>query len=160
MSDSLWPHGPQPARLFCPWDSPGKNTAVGCHFLLQGVFPTQGWKPSLLCLLHWQTGSFPLASLAEFPVLWTRTNWWISGSFKFRNGMVIQGLLFVELRWAGQVLYSLVNKQHICLRSVHFCSSLWPPSIISFPGDSQLLTGLLAAIVASLQSSPRTEESD
>ena len=34
-SDSLWPHG-QPARLLCPWDLPGKNTGVGCHFLLQG----------------------------------------------------------------------------------------------------------------------------
>ena len=32
---TLRPHGPQPARLFCPWDSPGKSTGVGCHFLLQ-----------------------------------------------------------------------------------------------------------------------------
>ena len=38
----------------CPWDSPGKNTGVGCHFLLQGLFLTQGWNPGLLhChLLH------------------------------------------------------------------------------------------------------------
>ena len=35
MSDSLWPHGSWPARLLWPWDSPGKNTGVGCHFLLQ-----------------------------------------------------------------------------------------------------------------------------
>ena len=34
MSDSVQPHRQQPARL-CPWDSPGKNTGVGCHFLLQ-----------------------------------------------------------------------------------------------------------------------------
>ena len=33
-----------PARLLRPWDSPGKNTAVGCHALLQGIFPTQGLK--------------------------------------------------------------------------------------------------------------------
>ena len=31
-----------------PWDSPGKNTGVGCHFLLQGIFPTQGWNPDSL----------------------------------------------------------------------------------------------------------------
>ena len=31
-----------PARLLCPWNSPGKNTGVGCHFLLQGIFLTQG----------------------------------------------------------------------------------------------------------------------
>ena len=34
MSDSVWPHGQQPTRLLCPQDSPGKNTGVGCHFLL------------------------------------------------------------------------------------------------------------------------------
>ena len=32
----------QPTRLICPGDYPGKNTAVGCHFLLQGIFPTRG----------------------------------------------------------------------------------------------------------------------
>ena len=35
MSDSVLPHRWQPTRLLCPWDSPGKNTGVGCHFLLQ-----------------------------------------------------------------------------------------------------------------------------
>ena len=35
VSDSVWPHRRQPTRLPCPWDSPGKNTGVGCHFLLQ-----------------------------------------------------------------------------------------------------------------------------
>ena len=35
MSDSVQPHRRQPTRLRCPWDSPGKNTGVGCHFLLQ-----------------------------------------------------------------------------------------------------------------------------
>jgi len=35
MSDSVQPHRQQPTRLLCPWDSPGKNTGVGCHFLLQ-----------------------------------------------------------------------------------------------------------------------------
>ena len=37
MSDSLRPHGWQPARLSHPWDSPDKNTGVGCHFLLQSM---------------------------------------------------------------------------------------------------------------------------
>ena len=35
------------ARLLCPWDSPSRNTGVGCHFLLQGIFPTQGSNPGL-----------------------------------------------------------------------------------------------------------------
>ena len=43
-------------------NSLGKNTGVGCHILLQGIFLTQGSNPCLLCLLHWQTGSLLLAS--------------------------------------------------------------------------------------------------
>ena len=38
----------QPARLLCPWDSPGKNTGVGCHFLLREIFSTQESNPGLL----------------------------------------------------------------------------------------------------------------
>ena len=52
-------------RLLCPWDSPDKNTAVGCHALLQGIVPTQGLKPHLLRLLHWQADSLPLAPLGK-----------------------------------------------------------------------------------------------
>ena len=48
MSDTLRPHGLQPTRLFCPWDFPSKSTEVGCHFLLQGIFPIQGSNPGLL----------------------------------------------------------------------------------------------------------------
>ena len=42
VSDSLWPHGLYPALLLCPWNFSGKDTGVGCHALLQGIFPTQG----------------------------------------------------------------------------------------------------------------------
>ena len=42
----------QPTRLFCPWASRGKNTRVDCHFLLQGIFLTQGLNLSLLHLWH------------------------------------------------------------------------------------------------------------
>ena len=54
LSNSLQHHGLQYARLLCPWDSPGKNTGVGCHFFLQGIFQTQGLNPHFLRLLHWQ----------------------------------------------------------------------------------------------------------
>ena len=42
-ADSVWPHRRQPTRLSCPWDSPGKNTGVGCHFLLQ-CMKVKKWK--------------------------------------------------------------------------------------------------------------------
>ena len=43
----LQPHG-KPARLLCPWDFPGRDTGVGCHFLLQGIFLSQGSNRRLL----------------------------------------------------------------------------------------------------------------
>ena len=46
-------------KLLCPWDFPGKNTGMGCHFLLQGS------NPSLLCLLHWRADSLPLCHLGS-----------------------------------------------------------------------------------------------
>ena len=70
---TLWEsksHGLQPARLLCPWGSPSKNTAVGNHALLQGIFPTQG---SNSCLMHcrrildcWASqGACPAPSVAK-----------------------------------------------------------------------------------------------
>ena len=47
------------------WDSPGKNTGMGCHALLQEVFLTQGVNPCLSYFLHWQAGSLPLAPLGK-----------------------------------------------------------------------------------------------
>ena len=57
---TLQPHG-----FICPWDSPGKNTGVGCHFLLQGILPVQVLNPCLLCLLLWQADSLPLSHLGS-----------------------------------------------------------------------------------------------
>ena len=68
MSDLFQPHGLQPIRLLCPWDFPGKNTGVSCHFLLQGIFLTQGSNQHVLCRLPWQVQSLPL-SHQGIPVL-------------------------------------------------------------------------------------------
>ena len=69
-SNSLRPLGLQPTTLLCPWDSSGKNPGVGCHFLLQGIFPIQGSNLGLLnCrwilyhLSHWGGTSFTLKAL-------------------------------------------------------------------------------------------------
>ena len=47
VSDSSRPHRLWPTRLLHPWDFPGKSTGVGCYFLLQRIFPTQGSNPGL-----------------------------------------------------------------------------------------------------------------
>ena len=59
----------QKEKVLVAWESPGKSTGVGCHALLQGIFPTQGSNPRLVCLLRRQAGSLPLAppGKAHFP---------------------------------------------------------------------------------------------
>ena len=66
VSNSLLPHGLQTGRLLCPWDSAGKNTGVGCHFLLQGIYPTQG---SNLGLLHCRWILYHLSHPGEAQVI-------------------------------------------------------------------------------------------
>ena len=71
MSDSLQLYGLQPTRLLCLWDSPGENTGVGCHALLQGVFLTQGSNPRLLCLLQWFFTTTATCALgSQWETLW------------------------------------------------------------------------------------------
>ena len=67
MSDSLLHRGLWPTSLLCPWNSPGKNTGVGCHSLLQGIFLTQGLNLGLphcrqivYCLSHWGSPLCPV----------------------------------------------------------------------------------------------------
>ena len=54
-----------PPGSFVQGDSAGKNSLRGCHFLLQGIFSTQGSNPDLLCLMHWQADSLPLFHLGS-----------------------------------------------------------------------------------------------
>ena len=65
-------YGLQSARLLCPCNFPGKTARVGCHFLLQGIFLTQGSNPSLL---HWQACYLPLSHLGG-PLV-NNTVWYI-----------------------------------------------------------------------------------
>ena len=58
MSDSLQPHGLWPTSLLCPWDSPGKNTGVGCPFILQGILLTQETETESLASLVLAGGLF------------------------------------------------------------------------------------------------------
>ena len=86
MSDSVGPHRQQPIRLLCPWDSPGKNTGVGCHALLQGIFPTQGSNSHLLTSQA-LTGGFFTTS-ATWEAWWTHTSLFCSIEFPFFFSLV------------------------------------------------------------------------
>ena len=75
MSDSataLWTVGRQaPLSMGLP----GKNTGVGCHFLLQGIFLTQRSNLHLLHLLHWQVDSLPLALCVKHSMSVSLNRW-------------------------------------------------------------------------------------
>ena len=72
VSNSLQHQGLSPARLLCPWDSPGKNTGGACHALLQGIFPIQGLNPGLpYCrriLYHLSHQGSPSESVYIYPL--------------------------------------------------------------------------------------------
>ena len=69
--------GLQPARLLCPWDFPGRNTRVGCHFLLQGIFPTQLDACVLISVLDLRFGSHSInnSSWELYQSHWWTWNW-------------------------------------------------------------------------------------
>ena len=89
-------------QLLCPWDSPGKNTGVGYHFLLQGIFLTQELNPCLLCLLHWQAGSLPLAPPGK-PVV-SRCSHIFSNRPRFDSRLCIH--LLYDIRQTTQPLWA------------------------------------------------------
>ena len=64
---TLWPHGLEPTRLLSLWDFPGKNTGMGCRFLLQRIFPTQGSNSSSSALV----GRFFTMESPGKPLTWT-----------------------------------------------------------------------------------------
>ena len=99
MSDSLQTHGLPGSSVH--GDPPGKNTGVGCHAFLYGIFQTQGLNLHLLCLLHWQAGSFATSATWEAPesglghVRPRRLCWREDGSPGPMGQPVLMGSLFV-----------------------------------------------------------------
>ena len=74
-----------PTRLLCPWGFPGKNTGVGCHFLLKGIFLTQGSNPHRLPS---QAGSLPLSHLGS-PWTGIHDYYFLLGARKFLTPLII-----------------------------------------------------------------------
>ena len=91
VSDSLWPHRIQPTGFLCQWNSPGKNTEVGCYSLLQGIFPTQELNLGLLhcrqILYHqgsYQGSLVSYSTYCRFEIcleIWTYDAWRFCSSF-------------------------------------------------------------------------------
>ena len=140
-------------RLLSPWDSPDKNTGVGCHFLLQGIFPIQESNLPLLRLLHWQAGSLPLAPPRKpdvgffshfknvLPVLLTSHPGYAQNS-SWPSGSVLWGPFTFLLEKLHQELSPSLSLIALCLLL------LWPRGCISICA----LPGWLRAWVQGAQS--------
>ena len=96
VSDSLQPLGLLPARLLCPWNFPGKNFGMGCHFLLQGIFLIQGLNPHLLHLLPQHAYSLPLHHCKMFK------------SSQLITSIIIQ---FINVSLSLEIIWSHFDKQ-------------------------------------------------
>ena len=93
MSDSLLPHGLWPARLLCPWNVPGKNIGVDCHFLLQGIFPTQRLNlglPHCRQILYYLSHQGTPDVLSNRPLMY-----WVIG--RTTNRLLVGGFTFICL---------------------------------------------------------------
>ena len=84
---TLRPHGLSPTRLLCLSNSPGENTVVGCHALLQGIFPIQGLNPGLLLcrqiLYHWATREAHINTLQILLLFSQLTVIWVLSTFSY-----------------------------------------------------------------------------
>ena len=111
MSDSVRPHRWQPTRLLCPWDSPGKNTGMGCHFLLQCMkVKNESQVPQLCPSLCDPTGGSPPGSS-------------VHGIFQAR-----------VLEW-GAIAFSIYFV-YMHAKSLQSCPTLCDPMDCSPPGSS------------------------
>ena len=107
---TLATHGLEPARLLCPWNSPGKNTWVGCHFFLQGIFPTQGLNPGLLhCrqIIYWL--SYKRSQISICPIFETFLFFLLFPSLEFLY-IYSFGTLFIILIFSMSVFNSQTFK--------------------------------------------------
>ena len=109
ISDSMWPHEPQPPRLLCPWDSPGKNPGVGCQDFLQKIFPTQGSTIPLFSLLHWQVSSLALRS----PCLLCLSSWIsLLGNLTVSSTLVRTSLIYTASMVFKLWVFTVYHIQH------------------------------------------------
>ena len=101
---------------------PGKNTGVGCHFLLQGIFPTQGWNPHLL---HWQVGSLPLNHQGSRKNRPHDCSWATKRPSTWARGLLIENVPGKILAWAetfqGHTLLLLLSPLQVLWTSFVLC---------------------------------------
>ena len=125
MSDSMRPHRQHPTRLPRPWDSPGKNTGVGCHFLLQCLKGKVKVK-SLSCVWLLAT-PWTAAYQAPLPMGFSRQEYWSgvplpSPKVIYMTSNILIFQMFLSFILGNTEVFSQVRSTNSVLRWLfHFC---------------------------------------
>ena len=132
MSNSVRPHRRQPTRLPCPWDSPGKNTGVGCHCLLQCMKVKSESEVAQLCLTLRDPMDCSLPGSSAHEILQARVLEW--------------GAIAFSKSWL-----QITSKQNIkhTQAKLHTSSSHWFAPLSVLTSLDQVQTGLVAAMTPS-----------
>ena len=132
VSNTLQPHGLQHARILCLWNSPGKNTGVGFHFLLQRIFQTQGSNLGLLkcrqILYHLSHQGSP--ERKQFLYLFPRAT--IINYRKFIR-LKQQTFIFSQF-WQLEIQSQYISSAMVFLKALRQNSSLPLPKFLVAPG--------------------------
>ena len=134
----LRPRELKPARLLCPWDSPGKNTEVGCHFLLQGIWPRDRTPGLLHCrqILYWLSYGPLLPKVQYIRADVTRTCLKLHSRWLPFLSLDDQVVYFPEeMAWASDVeLWRSGSQTWVdmgIVRRACFKPDCWPPLAVS-----------------------------
>ena len=104
MSDSVQPHRRQPTRLPRPWDSPSKNTGVGCHFLLQCMKVKSECEVSQSCLTPSDPMDCSLPGSSVHEIFQARVLEWVAIAFSTLVVETYANRTSVQLTWTLQTL--------------------------------------------------------
>ena len=132
-------------KILCPWDSSSKNTGVGCHFLLQGIFLTQGSNPCLLGLLHcrWILYCWAIGLLS---FTWYRINF-LSRSDAVSNTLRMKRAFFKST--ISDFSQSLADKKGKSISSSdHWKGFLWPLSFRATPEWGSMATVVHSQLIS------------
>ena len=115
MSDSVRPHGLQPTRLLHPWDSPGKNTGVGCHFLLQCMKVESEGEVAQSCLTLSDPMDCSLPGSSIHGIFRATVLEWGAIAFSQENTQVIANTLFQQQKrqlsiWTSPTLHMDITR--------------------------------------------------
>ena len=111
MSDSFAARGLLALQVPLSMGFPGKNTRAGCHFLFQGIFPTQGL---ILCLLHWQIDSLPLSHQGSPVCTYTIIVWKLCVYMSVAINQLYYSLLCIEFLILNSLYIQKIKLTCLC----------------------------------------------